>query len=204
MLKKFFLLFAAIFGGFFACYAAAYVLMVWLLVNQLPYCQEAAYAWMMGVETSVCVEGDIASNVPWAGYDGPTSAISGLPVPYPVAFFFGYDPNYFGGKWHGGVDLPCPTGTPVQATMGGKVTFAGWSDVGYGYLVVVENQGVQTFYGHNSELLIEAGDVVGAGDVVALSGSTGHSTGPHVHYEVRVDGTQVDPLTVVLPGSGGQ
>jgi murein DD-endopeptidase MepM/ murein hydrolase activator NlpD len=204
MLKRLIVLFTTIFGGFVACYAAVYVLMVWLMIPQLPFCQDAAYAWMMGIETSVCIEGDLAGGVPWAGYDGPTSAISGLPVPYPVAFFFGYDPNYFNGKWHGGVDMPCPVGTPIQTTMGGVVSFAGWSDVGYGNLVVVENQGTQAFYAHASSLLVSAGDVVTAGDVVALSGSTGKSTGPHVHYEVRVNGQQVDPLTVVLPGSEGQ
>lgn len=70
--------------------------------------------------------------------------------------------------------------------------------------MVVENQGVQTFYAHASELVVSPGQVVSAGDVVALSGSTGYSTGPHVHYEVRVDGTPVDPLTAVLPGGGGE
>ncbi len=213
MLKRFILFFTALFGGFLACFAAVYALHVWLLVNQLPFCQEAAYAWMMGeLGTSVCSEGDIAASVPWLGYSatastrggGPTSAISGLPVPYPVQYFFGYDPNYFGGRWHGGVDMPCPEGTPIQATMGGSVSYAGWSDAGYGYLVVVENQGVQTFYAHASELVVLPGQVVNAGDVVALSGSTGYSTGPHVHYEVHVDGTPVDPLTTALPGSEGE
>jgi murein DD-endopeptidase MepM/ murein hydrolase activator NlpD len=204
MLKKLVLFFTVLFGGFLACFAAVYTLHVWLLVNQLPFCREAAYAWMMGeLGTSVCVEGDISNGVPRTGYEGPLSAISGLPVPYPVRYFFGYDPNYFGGRWHGGVDMPCPVGTPIQATMGGSVSYAGWSDAGYGYLVVVENQGIQTFYAHASELVVSPGQVVEAGDVVALSGSTGYSTGPHVHYEVRVDGTPVDPLTAVLPGSEG-
>jgi murein DD-endopeptidase MepM/ murein hydrolase activator NlpD len=196
VLKRLFVLFTVVFGGFVACYAVFYVLMVWLTVNQLPFGQREAYRWMMGEE------GDITLGVPWEGYDGPASALSGLPADCEVGFFFGHDPNYFGGAWHGGVDLECPTGTPVQTTMGGVVSFAGWSDSGYGNLVVVENQGVQTFYGHNSELVVQPGDVVEAGDAVGLSGSTGRSTGPHVHYEVREDGVQVDPLTAVLPGSG--
>lgn len=114
----FILFFIVLFGRFLACFAAVYALHVWLLINQLPFCQEAAYAWMIGeLGTSVCIEEDIAASVPWLGYSGPTSAVSGLPVPYPVQYFFGYDPNYFGGRWHGGVDMPCPVGTPIQATM---------------------------------------------------------------------------------------
>ena len=200
MLKKFLALFTVLFGSFFACFIVLYVLNVWLLVNQLPYCREAAYAWMLGQATTVCTEEDIAADVPWMDYEGPVGAMSGLPVPYDVQFFFGHDPNYFNGRWHGGVDIPCPTGTPIRATMSGVVSYAGRSDVGYGNLVVVENRGYQTFYAHASELAVEPGDEIEAGQVVALSGSTGFSTGPHVHYEVRVDGQQVDPLTVSLPG----
>lgn len=200
MLKKFFVFFTLIFGCFLVAFVVLYVLNVWLLVNQLPFCRRAAHAWMRGEATTVCVEGDIAANVPQMGYQGPVSAISGLPVPYPVRFFFGHDPNYFGGRWHGGVDMPCPVGTPVQTTMGGVVSYAGPSETGYGNLVVVENQGYQTFYAHASQIEVAAGDVVEAGDVVASSGSTGYSTGPHVHYEVRVNGEQVDPLEAVLPG----
>jgi len=73
MLKKFILFFTVIFSGFLACFVAVYALHVWLLVNQLPFCQEAAYAWMMGeLGTSVCIEEDIAASVPWLGYSGPT------------------------------------------------------------------------------------------------------------------------------------
>ena len=204
MLKKLLALFALVFGGFVACFTVLFVMLVWTLINQLPFCQEAAYAWMMGIPTTVCVEGDIASGVPWVEYEGPMTAMSDLPVPYPVRYFFGYDPNYFGGtRWHGGVDMPCPVGTPIQATMGGIVSYAGWSDAGYGNLVVIENSGYQTYYAHASTLAVSTGDLVEAGQVVALSGNTGSSTGPHLHYEVRVNGRQVDPLTTTLPGQHG-
>jgi len=201
MLKKMFGCFTLIFGSFVAVFVLLFVLLAWMSVNSLPFCREAGLAWLLGIPTTVCVEGDIAQGVPRQGYTGPTSAIDGLPVPYPVAYFFGNDPNYFGGKWHGGVDMPCPTGTPIQATMGGLVTHAGRSEAGYGNLVVVENDGVQTFFAHASKIDVEVGDKVQAGDVVAQSGNTGKSTGPHLHYEVRENGQQVDPLTVKLPGS---
>jgi murein DD-endopeptidase MepM/ murein hydrolase activator NlpD len=132
----------------------------------------------------------------WPAYEAPICTKEDLPVPYPVRFFFGHHPNYFGGRWHGGVDMPCPVGTPVRTTMGGIVSFAGESKAGYGILVVVQNGAYQTYYAHASELAVSPGDVVEAGQVVALSGNTGFSTGPHLHYEVRVNGRPVNPLTV--------
>ena len=69
--------------------------------------------------------------------------------------------------------------------MGGLVVFSGWSEVGYGYLVIIENNGWRTYFAHNSENLVSPGDIVAAGDVIALTGSTGNSSGPHVHFEVR-------------------
>lgn len=203
LLRRVFVFFTAIFGCFLSVFVALYAVNVWMMINQLPFCREAAIAWVMDIPTTVCVEDDISTGVPWMEYDGPTTAINGLPVPYPVKYFFGHDPNYFGGKWHGGVDMPCPTGTPIQTTMGGIVSYAGWSDAGYGHLVVVENGGYQTYYAHASSLNVQPGDVVNAGDVVALSGTTGFSTGPHLHYEVRVNGQQVNPLEVTLPGTEG-
>ncbi len=203
-MKKLVGCFTLIFGAVLGVFVVLYVLSVWMLVNQLPFCQEAALAWMMDVPTTVCASGDIAAGVPTTGYTGAQSSIDGLPVPHPVKYFFGHDPNYFGGRWHGGVDIPCPSGTPIQATMGGRVTFAGASDAGYGILVVVENQNHQTFFAHASSARVSPGDLVQAGDIVALSGNTGNSTGPHLHYEVRVDGRQRDPLEVQLPGGEDQ
>ena len=137
-----------------------------------------------------------ATAVPWSANESYICITKDLPVPYPVRFFFGHDPNYFGGRWHGGVDMPCPVGTPIRTTMGGIVSFAGESKAGYGILVVVQNGAYQTYYAHASELAVSPGDVVEAGQVVALSGNTGFSTGPHLHYEVRINGRQVNPLTV--------
>src|SRR5690242_12960491 len=86
---------------------------------------------------------------------------------------------------HSGWDIACPTGTPVYPTQEGTVYFAG-PYKGYGNLVAVEHgQGFITLYGHNSEVLVKPGQHVDTKTVIARSGSTGHSTGPHVHYEVR-------------------
>jgi murein DD-endopeptidase MepM/ murein hydrolase activator NlpD len=94
---------------------------------------------------------------------------------------------------HIGIDTGIQVGTPIKATMDGKVVFAGWNTEGYGNLVVIENGKYKTYYAHQSELKVKTGDTVTAGTVIGLSGTTGNSTGPHLHYEVRVNGTPVDP-----------
>ena len=109
---------------------------------------------------------------------------------------FGYRGNPIGGGsgFHEGIDIGVDYGTPVRATAAGKVTMAGWVD-GYGNLVEIDHgNGFVTRYGHNSMLLVTVGQEVRAGSIVALAGSTGRSTGPHVHYEVRVNGTPTNPL----------
>ena len=86
------------------------------------------------------------------------------------------------------------SGTPVHAAAAGTVIYAGWMS-GYGNIVVIDHgNGLSTAYGHNSQLIVGQGASVGKGFVIALSGNTGHSTGPHVHFEVRVNGAPVDPL----------
>ena len=72
---------------------------------------------------------------------------------------------------------------------------AGWNRGGYGYYIIIEHaSGIQTLYGHNSRLLAQRGDYVSRGQIIASVGSTGRSTGPHVHFEVRVDGNRLNPL----------
>lgn len=104
----------------------------------------------------------------------------------------------FGSRWgsiHTGVDIGVSTGTPVKASRAGTVIQAGWNG-GYGYSVTISHGGgVTTLYGHNSKLLVKVGDKVSAGQVIARSGSTGRSTGPHVHFEVRINGKAINPLT---------
>lgn len=118
------------------------------------------------------------------------------PVVGPISSYYGYrsSPGGIGSTFHEGVDIAGDYGTPIAATAAGTVTQAGWVG-GYGYLVEVKHAGgIVTRYGHNSAILVYEGQHVDQGSVVALMGSTGNSTGPHSHYEVRVNGESVDPL----------
>jgi murein DD-endopeptidase MepM/ murein hydrolase activator NlpD len=99
---------------------------------------------------------------------------------------------------HTGIDLAVVTGTPVKATMDGKVVSAGWNTQGYGNLVIVENGAYRTYYAHLSSIPVAVGDTVKAGSVIGLSGSTGNSTGPHLHYEIRKNNVPIDPAPVTL------
>ena len=94
---------------------------------------------------------------------------------------------------HTGLDIAAPAGTPIKAAADGTVTFSGYSG-GYGYVVKMDNgNGVETYYGHCSALYVSAGETVEAGDVIAAVGSTGNSTGNHLHFEVRVNGSVANP-----------
>ncbi len=100
------------------------------------------------------------------------------------------------GTWHKALDFGAKNGTPIMAPDSGTVIFADWtSGKGYGYLVKIEHQkGVVTWYGHCSKLAVKKGDKVYQGQVIAYVGSTGNSTGPHLHFEIRVNGEYVNPL----------
>ena len=105
--------------------------------------------------------------------------------------------SHFGRRWgrlHQGIDIAVPRHTPVRAAAPGRVTFARWGG-GYGYLVEVDHgSGVVTRYAHSARILVREGQSVAAGQVLALSGNTGHSTGPHLHFEIRYRGRAVNPL----------
>jgi murein DD-endopeptidase MepM/ murein hydrolase activator NlpD len=99
------------------------------------------------------------------------------------------------GKRHDGIDIAIPEGTPVLATGAGVVKTAGHDDI-YGEMILVQNNdSIETIYGHNSRLLVKTGDSIIAGFQVALSGNTGKSSAPHLHYEIRVHGKPINPLT---------
>lgn len=118
------------------------------------------------------------------------------PVAGPISSYYGYrtSPGGIGSTFHEGVDIAGDYGTPISATAAGTVTQAGWVG-GYGYLVEVKHaDGIVTRYGHNSAVLVYEGQHVGQGSMIALMGSTGNSTGPHCHYEVRIHGEAVDPM----------
>lgn len=104
-------------------------------------------------------------------------------------------PNYSNGSYHGGVDFPVPTGSPIYAVDDGVVTTAIKKTTSYGYYITIDHgNGLSTLYAHNSELLVSEGQTVKQGDVIALSGSTGNATGPHCHFEVRSYGNRVNPM----------
>lgn len=118
------------------------------------------------------------------------------PVAGPISSYYGYrtSPGGIGSTFHEGVDIAGDYGTPISATAAGTVTQAGWVG-GYGYLVEVKHaDGIVTRYGHNSAVLVYEGQHVDQGSMIALMGSTGNSTGPHCHYEVRIHGEVVDPM----------
>lgn len=104
-------------------------------------------------------------------------------------------PNYSSGAYHGGVDWPCPTGTAVHASDSGVVVIAKRLTYSYGqYILIDHGNGLSTLYAHNSSLVVEKGDKVSKGQIIAYSGETGNATGPHVHFEVRLNGTRVNPM----------
>jgi len=95
---------------------------------------------------------------------------------------------------HRGLDIAAPTGTPIYAAAAGTVLSSGWSDNGFGYCILISHgNGVQTLYAHCSDLYVSAGEYVSQGEHIAAVGSTGWSTGPHLHLEIRVNGTIVNP-----------
>ncbi|SHN45507.1 M23 family metallopeptidase [Cryptosporangium aurantiacum] len=98
------------------------------------------------------------------------------------------------GTFHYGIDIASGYGSPVKAASAGTVIRSGWYG-GYGQIVIIDHgDGITTRYGHNSELTVSVGDHVEAGDLIAKVGSTGASTGPHCHFEVRIDDVPSDPL----------
>ena len=99
---------------------------------------------------------------------------------------------------HNGLDFGVVVGTPVESTMDGEVTYAGWNNQGYGNLVIVQNGEYKTYYAHLSSIPVSVGDSVAAGTTIGLSGNTGNSTGPHLHYEIRKNNVAIDPTTATL------
>jgi len=139
--------------------------------------------------------GFAGSDVPFIGADGFCSPI-GENWRNVVTSEFGNRRDPFTGerRGHTGMDLAVPTGTSVRAALPGTVTVSTYNQGGYGYYVMIDHgNGLSTLYGHNSQLLARVGQTVEAGDVIALSGSTGRSTGPHLHFEVRINGERTNP-----------
>jgi murein DD-endopeptidase MepM/ murein hydrolase activator NlpD len=154
---------------------------------------ERAYA---GVNTSVSLLDGLRRALPYAPLRQP------LPGPLDVTSSFGYRTDPFLGRpaLHSGMDLRGDYGDPIRATAAGRVVVAGASG-GYGNMVEVDHgAGLATRYGHMSHIDVEEGQWVEAGAILGEIGSTGRSTGPHLHYEVRVDGAAVDPSRYLRAG----
>jgi len=121
-----------------------------------------------------------------------TPSAAGLiwPVQGPITSPFGWR----WGRMHQGIDIGAATGTPIRAAAAGRVIYCGWEE-GYGNLIVLDNGGdLATAYAHQSALAVSCGQDVSQGEVIGYVGCTGHCTGPHLHFEVRVNGNPVDPL----------
>ena len=134
------------------------------------------------------------------GFGRPVMSVDGFCSPLGagwqarVTSDFGYRIcPYHGRELHSGLDMGAPTGTPIRAALAGKVVKSYYS-ISYGnYTLIDHGNGMTTAYAHQSKRLVKVGDTVEAGEVIGLVGSTGNSTGPHLHFEVRVDGNLQDP-----------
>jgi len=119
-----------------------------------------------------------------------------LPVQGRLTSKFGYrkDPMGGGKSFHPGIDIAAPLETPVRAARDGKVVFAGWLKRGGGTIFIRHSYGFETRYLHLSKIEVRRGERVRQGQIIGKVGSTGHSTGPHLHFEIRKRGTPLDPL----------
>jgi hypothetical protein len=125
----------------------------------------------------------------WQGPEDETSGSGKVPHGMPIKGYL----TQASRSGHVALDFGAPVGTPVKATMHGRVVYAGWNNEGYGNLVIVDNGKYRTYYAHLSKIPVKVGHMVKQGETIALSGNTGNSTGPHLHYEVRQNGRQMDP-----------
>ncbi|MGL4240307.1 MAG: M23 family metallopeptidase, partial [Beijerinckiaceae bacterium] len=125
-----------------------------------------------------------------------------MPGEFDITSSFGTrsDPFTRSMAMHTGIDFRAPTGSPVRATASGKVVEAGWAG-GYGNMVEIDHgNGLTSRYAHLSAITVTAGDTVAKGSTVGRVGSTGRSTGPHLHYETRIDGDPADPMRFIRAG----
>jgi murein DD-endopeptidase MepM/ murein hydrolase activator NlpD len=143
---------------------------------------------------------EIAEQINKEQQNNPSESLGSGKMMWPVTgritspFGWRYHPILHKKKYHNGEDIAVPRGTTVHAADSGVVAVSGWRG-GYGnYVAINHGNGISTGYGHNSRLLVNEGDKVVKGQAIALSGSTGLSTGPHVHFEVRKNGEPVNPI----------
>jgi murein DD-endopeptidase MepM/ murein hydrolase activator NlpD len=182
-----------------ALFVILFATFVGLAIPQLPsWAQEDAAGWLLGTpqpagsETSDNGSSPAGVGVGWDGYVDPIDSNPPRGLPLGDTVYLGclfHDPNYTS---HTGVDFPADLGTPVYTTMAGKVVWAD-SNGPWGNLVVVENNGFQIYLAHLETIAVTQGQIIRSGDTVGQVGSTGNSTGPHLHYGIKrqTDGGQV-------------
>jgi murein DD-endopeptidase MepM/ murein hydrolase activator NlpD len=156
--------------------------------------RESKEKWLSDIAALQAGSANIAARIRSAGsHSSATPSAAGLI--WPVQ---GVITSPFGMRWgrmHEGIDIGAATGTPIYAAAGGTVIYAGWES-GYGNLTVIDHgNGLATAYGHQSQIAVSNGQTVSRGQLTGYVGSTGHSTGPHLHFEVRANGTPVNPLS---------
>jgi murein DD-endopeptidase MepM/ murein hydrolase activator NlpD len=125
--------------------------------------------------------------------------ISPLAGAWRLTSLVGYRKDPFTGvrQYHNGIDMAVPMGTPIRATMGGTVASTGYSNVYGNFVIINHGNGYQSMYGHMSKILTRKGNVVGQGTQIGLVGSTGYSTGPHLHFTMYKNGAVIDPRTLI-------
>jgi hypothetical protein len=133
------------------------------------------------------------------GGGGPSGPVRFYrPVDAPITSPFGMR----WGRMHTGIDFGAPYGAHIEAAGVGTVSYAGWNSGGYGYLTIIDHRlGYQSWYAHQSRIATSAGRSVSGGDTIGYVGATGHVTGPHLHFEVRHNGTPIDPMPYLLSGT---
>lgn len=158
-------------------------------------------AAILDSELGTVPEADTSEVSPEIDLAPPAVGLGGsiLPLPpmsYRISSHYGsrHNPTGNSNQFHQGVDFAAPAGTPIYAVTGGTVEQAGNAGDGYGNLVRVKSGNTVTYYAHQSAVNVNVGDVVEAGDQLGTVGSTGNSTGPHLHFEVRNNGSSIEPL----------
>lgn len=145
-------------------------------------------------QLAAMMQKDVPGASSFLGDDTPVTTPTGWPTDGFISS--GYGLRWNGAEFHQGIDIAAEMGTPIVATADGVVTIAGWNAGGYGNMVDIDHgSGVSTRYGHASAVVVTAGQRVRRGQIIAYVGSTGHSTGPHLHYEVRLSGQPVNPTS---------
>ena len=145
-------------------------------------------------QLAAMMQKDVPGASSFLGGDTPVTTPTGWPTNGFISS--GYGLRWNGAEFHQGIDIAAEMGTPIVATADGVVTIAGWNAGGYGNMVDIDHgSGVSTRYGHASAVVVTVGQRVRRGQIIAYVGSTGHSTGPHLHYEVRLSGQPVNPTS---------